>query len=114
MRRWVIRSQVDGGQRQGATTKELAEIKALMAANRRLREDVEILRGATSSSGTRTYRNWKQAGRVIGAQTVTDVQVVDAVRDIAGTTDAQVGASLTRGSLRAAEDDRQPAAHRDA
>src|SRR3546814_7071188 len=40
VRRWVIQSQVDGGQRQGATTEELAEIKALKAENRRLREDV--------------------------------------------------------------------------
>jgi transposase len=49
VRRWVIQSQVDDGQRQGgATTEELAEIKALKAENRRLREDVEILRGATT------------------------------------------------------------------
>jgi transposase-like protein len=48
VRRWVIQSQIDGGQRQGATTEELAEIKALKAENRRLREDVEILRGATT------------------------------------------------------------------
>src|SRR3546814_16128717 len=48
VRRWVIQSQVDGGQRQGATTEELAEIKSLKAANRRLREAVEILRGATT------------------------------------------------------------------
>ena len=31
-----------------ATTEELAEIRALKAENRRLREDVEILRGATT------------------------------------------------------------------
>jgi transposase len=31
VRRWVIQSQVDGGQRQGATTQELAESKALKA-----------------------------------------------------------------------------------
>jgi transposase-like protein len=48
VRRWVIQSQVDGGQRAGATSEELAEIKALKAKNRRLREDVEILRGATT------------------------------------------------------------------
>jgi transposase len=48
VRRWVIQSQVDGGQRQGATSDELPEIKALKAENRRLREDVEILRGATT------------------------------------------------------------------
>jgi hypothetical protein len=39
----------DGGQRAGASREELAEIKALKAENRRLREDVEILRGATTS-----------------------------------------------------------------
>jgi transposase-like protein len=48
VRRWVIQSQVDGGHRAGATSEELAEIKALKAENRRLREDVEILRGATT------------------------------------------------------------------
>jgi transposase len=48
VRRWVIRAEVDGGRRQGATSEELAEIKALKAENRRLREDVEILRRATS------------------------------------------------------------------
>ena len=40
--------QVDGGQRGGATTEELAEIRKLKAENRRLREDVEILRAATT------------------------------------------------------------------
>ena len=48
VRRWVVQAQIDGGQRQGATSEELAEIKALKAENRRLREDVEILRGATT------------------------------------------------------------------
>lgn len=44
VRHWVIQSQIDGGQRLRATSEELAEIKALKAENRRLREDVEILR----------------------------------------------------------------------
>ena len=48
VRRWVLQSQIDGGQRAGASTEELAEIKRLKAENRRLREDVEILRGATT------------------------------------------------------------------
>lgn len=46
--RWVLQAQIDGGQRAGATSEELAEIKALKAENRRLREDVEILRRATT------------------------------------------------------------------
>ena len=37
VRRWVIQAQIDGGQRPGATSAELAEIKALKAENRRLR-----------------------------------------------------------------------------
>jgi transposase len=48
VRRWVIQSQIDGGLRAGASSEELAEIKALKAENRRLREDVEILRRATT------------------------------------------------------------------
>jgi transposase-like protein len=47
VRRWVIQSQVDGGQRQGATSEELAEIKALKAKVRRLEEDNAILKSAT-------------------------------------------------------------------
>lgn len=53
VRRWVLQAQIDGGQRTGATSEELAEIKALKAENRRLREDVEILRRATSYVGDR-------------------------------------------------------------
>ncbi len=47
VRRWVIQAQVDGGQRQGATTQELAEIRDLKAKVRRLEEDNEILRRAS-------------------------------------------------------------------
>ena len=48
VRRWVVQAQVDGGVRHGASTEELAEIKRLKAENRQLREDVEILRAATT------------------------------------------------------------------
>ena len=47
VRPWVIQSQVDGGQRQGATSEELAEIKTLKARVRRLEEDNAILKSAT-------------------------------------------------------------------
>lgn len=47
VRRWVIQAQVDGGQRQGATSEELAEIRELKAKVRRLEEDNEILRRAS-------------------------------------------------------------------
>jgi transposase len=47
VRRWVIQSQVDSGERSGASSEELAEIKALKAKVRRLEEDNAILKSAT-------------------------------------------------------------------
>jgi len=47
VRRWVRQAQIDRGQRQGATSEELAEIKELKAKVRRLEEDNEILRRAS-------------------------------------------------------------------
>ncbi len=48
VRRWVVQAQINGGQRGGVSSDELAEIKKLKVENRRLREDVEILRAATT------------------------------------------------------------------
>ena len=47
VRRWVVQAEIDSGQRQGATSEELAEIKELKAKVRRLEEDNEILRRAS-------------------------------------------------------------------
>jgi transposase-like protein len=47
VRRWVVQAQIDGGQRLGATSEELGEIKDLKAKVRRLEEDNEILRRAS-------------------------------------------------------------------
>jgi transposase len=48
VRRWVPKAEADTGQRPGVSSEELEEIKELKAENRRLREDVAILRAATS------------------------------------------------------------------
>lgn len=48
VRRWVAQAGVDAGDRPGVTSEELEEIKRLKAENRRLREDVAILKAATS------------------------------------------------------------------
>ena len=48
VRRWVVQAEIDSGGRPGMTSAEHAEIKRLKAENRRLREDVEILKAATS------------------------------------------------------------------
>lgn len=48
VRRWVIQAEVDDGGREGVTTTEVEEIRKLRAENRRLREDVAILKAATT------------------------------------------------------------------
>ena len=48
VRRWVLQADIDDGTRDGVTSAESAEIKKLKAENTRLREDVAILRAATS------------------------------------------------------------------
>src|SRR3546814_9906328 len=50
VRRWVIQSQVAGGQRQGATTEELAEIKALKARSEEHPSDLKPLRPIPTTS----------------------------------------------------------------
>ena len=47
VRRWHTQSLIDRGDRQGATSEELAEIRELKAKVRRLEEDNEILRRAS-------------------------------------------------------------------
>ncbi|MFT3832579.1 MAG: IS3 family transposase [Micropruina sp.] len=123
LRRWVVQADIDAGDRDGQTSEEHAEIRRLKSENRKLREDVAILKAATNflRGGTRppqplimgfidrmraeghavesiirvlreqgvkvaarTYRAWRQ-GR-ISIRTVTDAQVVDAVRDATWTT----------------------------
>ena len=48
LRRWVMQADVDAGDRDGQTSAEHAEIKRLRAENKRLREDVAILKAATT------------------------------------------------------------------
>ena len=78
-----------------------------------------VLREQGCQIATRTHRSWKRAGRVVAARTVSDAQVVDAVRDIAWTTKVDSDGVLVRklapeGPLWTTEDDRLPAPHRDA
>jgi len=48
LRRWVIQAEIDAGTASGVTSEENEEIKRLRTENRRLREDVAILKAATS------------------------------------------------------------------
>jgi transposase len=47
VRRWLVQVDVNAGARPGRTSDEQDEIKKLKAENRRLKEDLEILRAAT-------------------------------------------------------------------
>ena len=57
-----------------------------------------VLREQGCQIAARTYRAWKRAGRVVAARTVTDAQVVDAVRDIAWTTKVDATACCAQAS----------------
>ena len=48
VREWVRQADVDAGRRDGGTTTEREELAQLRRENRRLREDVEILKRATA------------------------------------------------------------------
>jgi transposase len=48
VRAWVKQAEVDAGERDGLTTEDRQELVQLRRENRRLREDVEILKRATA------------------------------------------------------------------
>ncbi|EON25734.1 transposase IS3/IS911 family protein [Nocardioides sp. CF8] len=48
LRKWVRRAEIDGGVRQGKTTEEIAEIKALRKEVTELRRANEILKAASA------------------------------------------------------------------
>ncbi len=47
MRDWVKQAEVDASERNGLTSSEREELAALRRENRRLREDVDVLKRAT-------------------------------------------------------------------
>jgi transposase len=48
VREWVKQAEIDAGERAGLTSDEREELTALRRDNRRLRDDVEILKRATA------------------------------------------------------------------
>ncbi|ROQ78223.1 Transposase [Streptomyces sp. ADI92-24] len=48
VRDWVRQAEVDAGERNGLTSGEREELAALRRENRRLREDVDVLKRATA------------------------------------------------------------------
>jgi len=47
VRKWVEQTQIDAGERGGLTTEERQELSRLRRENRRLQQDVDILKRAT-------------------------------------------------------------------
>jgi transposase len=47
VRRWILQLDVDAGARPGTTSDDQLELRRLKAENRRLKEDIEILKAAT-------------------------------------------------------------------
>jgi transposase len=54
VREWVKQAEIDAGERAGLTSDEREELTALRRDNRRLRDDVEILKRATAFFATET------------------------------------------------------------
>ncbi|GGU84819.1 hypothetical protein GCM10010211_58540 [Streptomyces albospinus] len=54
VRAWLKQDEVDAGEREGLTSREREELAALRRENRRLREDVEVLKRATAFFATET------------------------------------------------------------
>lgn len=48
LRRWVIQSRVDAGERDGVSTDTVRELRELKRKNRELEETIEILKAATT------------------------------------------------------------------
>ena len=48
VRAWVHQAEIDAGERDGLTTEERQDLANLRRENRRLQEDVEILKRATA------------------------------------------------------------------
>jgi transposase InsO family protein len=67
-------------------------IDTMRAEGRAVESICRVLREQGCKVAARTYRSWKQPERRVAARTVTDAQVVDAVRDAAWQPEAKTGA----------------------
>ena len=56
IRQWIIRSETDSGQRKGASTDELAELKRLKRENAELKRANDILKSAAHFFGAELDR----------------------------------------------------------
>ncbi|WP_167368147.1 transposase [Streptomyces agglomeratus] len=74
VRDWVKQADVDAGERDGLTSSEREELAALRRENRRLREDVDILKRATlDSTGQGNALGWRPEPQAL-ARTVVELR----------------------------------------
>jgi transposase InsO family protein len=66
-------------------------IDAMRAEGHAVESTCRVLREQGCPVAARTYRSWKQPGRLVADRTVTDAMVVNAVRDIAWQPEAKTG-----------------------
>jgi len=64
----------------------MAFIDAMRAKGHAVESICRVLREQGCQIAARTYRSWKRSGRPVAARTVSDAQVMDAVRDTAWAT----------------------------
>ena len=74
----------------------LGFIDTMRAEGHAVESICRVLREQGCQIAARTYRSWKRSGRVVAARTVSDAQVLDAVRDIAWTTKVDADGVLVR------------------
>ncbi len=70
-------------------------IDTMRAEDHAVESICRVLREQGCQVAARTYRSWKCSGRVLADRTVTDAQVIDAVRSIAWTTGADGRRKMT-------------------
>jgi putative transposase len=66
-------------------------IDALRSEGHAVESICRVLRQQGCQIAARTYRSWRQPARAVAARTITDAQVLDAVRDIAWKVDDRTG-----------------------
>ena len=71
-------------------------IDTMRAEDHAVESICRVLREQGCQIAARTYRSWKRSGRAVAVRTITDAQVVDAVRDIAWTTKVDSDGVLVR------------------
>ena len=70
-------------------------IETMRAKGHAVESICRVLREQGCQVAARTYRSWKQTGRPVAARTVTDAQVIDAVREVAWATGVDGRRTLT-------------------